>query len=107
MQGPYPISQVSSYVTRVSPGVYILSRDIKVAHYIGRSDTDLASRISNSAREGRNYQYFWFEYTTSPMQAYYLEYEWYHKYVPADNIYHPAAPPGTYWRCPIIGCPWS
>ncbi len=106
MKGPLLISEVSNYV-KVSPGAYILSRDGKVAHYVGRSDNDLLSRIKSSANEGKGYKYFWFEYTTSPMQAYYLECEWYHKYNPPDNANHPARPPGTFWRCPVPGCPWS
>lgn len=107
MKGPYHLSDVDVYVKKTSPGTYILSRDGEVAHYVGRSDTDLALRIKSSARERSGYTHFWFEYTTSPMQAYYLECEWYHKYAPSDNINHPAAPPETYWRCPVPGCPWS
>lgn len=101
------ISQVDSYVTTTSPGAYILSRDGKAAHYVGRSDTDLASRIKASAKQELRYKYFWFEYTVSSMHAYYLECEWWHKYAPPDNDAHPAAPPGTSWRCPVAGCPWS
>ena len=107
MRGPYSLSEVDDYVKNNSPGAYILSSDGKVAHYVGRSDSDLASRISNSARERTDYKFFWFEYATSPMQAFYLECEWYHKYMPTDNINHPSVPPGTYWRCPVTGCPWS
>lgn len=107
MKGPYSLSQVDSYVKRGSPGAYILTRDGKGAHYVGLSNTDLVSRIKNSAREEAGYQYFWFEYAISPMRAYYLECEWYHKYDPPDNTNHPAAPPGTSWRCPVPGCPWS
>jgi len=107
MRGRYSLSKVDFYVTRTLPGTYILSRDGKVAHYIGRSDTDLASRIKNSGREGHGYKYFWFEYSASPMRAYYLECEWWHKYHPPDNVNHPALPPGTYWKCPVPGCPWS
>lgn len=107
MEGPYLISQIDSFVTKKSPGTYILSRDGQIAHYIGRSDIDLASRINSSIREGRGYKYFWFEYASSPMRAYYLECEWWHKYNPPDNINHPAVPPGASWRCPVPGCPWS
>jgi hypothetical protein len=105
MSGPYSVTDVNTFVTKMSAGVYILSRDGKVAHYVGRSDTDLASRIKSSLNQG--YNYFWFEYADSPMRAYYLECEWYHKYNPPDNSNHPAVPPGTYWRCPVQGCPWS
>ena len=107
MKGRFNISQVNSVVRRNIPGAYILSRDGKAADYVGRSDSDLPSRIKASIREGIGYKYLWFEYATSPMQAYYLECEWYHKYAPPDNTNHPAVPPGTYWRCPVPGCPWS
>ena len=109
MRGPFSISQVNSLVDQTKPGAYILSRDGKTAHYVGRSDTNLASRIASSAKEEVGYTHFWFEHTTSPMQAYYLECDWWHKYKPSnlDNINHPAVPPGTYWKCPIPGCPWS
>lgn len=107
MEGPHPISQVDSYVTKISAGAYILSHDGKVAHYIGRSDTNLASRIKSSAKERQGHKFFWFDYTTSPMRAYYLECEWWHRYTPADNTNHPTVPPGTYWKCPVFGCPWS
>jgi len=107
MKGPYPLSEVYDYVKKTWPGAYILSRDGEVAHYVGRSDKDVASRIKDSAGTAGDYQYFWFEYASSPMQAYYLECEWYHKYLPPDNTNHPGAPPGTYWLCPVPGCPWS
>jgi hypothetical protein len=107
MKGPFPISGVVSYVMQNSKGAYILSRDGKIAHYIGRSDDDLQGRIQRSSTEGYGYKYFWFEDTTSPKRAYELECEWYHKYKPTDNSVHPAVPPGTNWRCPVAGCEWS
>jgi hypothetical protein len=107
MEGPFSILKVDTHVTKTSAGAYILSRDGKAAHYVGRSDTDVASRIKSSAREEPSYIYFWFDYATSPMEAYYLECEWWHKYAPRDNDNHPAVPPGTSWKCPVPGCPWS
>jgi len=107
LMGAYSIDSVDLYVSRASPGVYILSRDGRTAAYVGRSDTDVGSRIKQSAREGYGYSYFWFEYASSPRDAYLKECEYYHKYNPLDNTNHPAVPFGTNWRCPIIGCPWS
>jgi len=107
LQGPYQIEKVDLYVTQTVSGVYILSRDGKTASYIGRSDTDVGLRIKQSASEGYGYKHFWFEYTTSPRDAYYKECEYYHKYNPPDNTNHPSVPFGTNWRCPVIGCPWS
>ena len=105
--GPYPINNVDLYVRPSSPGVYILSRDGRTATYVGRSDVDVGARIKQSAREGYGYTYFWFEYASSPRDAYYKECKYYHRYNPPDNTNHPAAPSGTNWRCPEIGCPWS
>jgi hypothetical protein len=107
MSGPYLIDYVDFYVTRKSPGVYILSRDGKTAAYVGRSDTDVRARIKQSASEGYGYKYFLFEYATSPRDAYYKECEYYHKYKPRDNVNHPAVSPGANWQCPVLGCPWS
>lgn len=107
LTGPFSINGVDLYVTRTSPGVYILSKDGKTAAYVGRSDTDVGFRIKQSSREGYGYTYFWFEYATSPRDAYLKECEYYHKYNPPDNDSHPAVPFGTNWRCPVIGCPWS
>ena len=107
LMGPYQISAVDSYVTRSSPGVYVLSRDGRTANYVGRSDTDIGARIKASASEGYGYTYFWFENAESPRDAFNKECEYYHRYNPPDNKNHPAVPFGTNWRCPIIGCPWS
>ncbi len=106
MEGPFPINSVNLHVTRTSPGAYVLSRNGKAAHYVGRSDTDLGQRILSSARQG-TYTHFWFEYCTSPMRAFHTECQWWHKYSPSDNSIHPAIPAGTNWRCPIEGCQWS
>ena len=57
MEGPFPLNSVNIHVTRTSPGAYVLSRDGKTAHYVGRSDTDLAQRIVSSARQS-NYTHF-------------------------------------------------
>jgi len=105
--GPYPINSVDYYVTQKFPGVYILSRDGKTAAYVG-SDADISIRIKQSAREEYGYTYFWFEYVSSPRDAYYKECEYYHKYNPPDNSNHPSIISlGANWRCPILGCPWS
>lgn len=104
--GPYSINSVDLYITRTSVGVYVLSRDGKTASYVGRSDTDVGSRIKESS-EGYGYTTFWFEYASSSRDAFLKECEYYHKYNPPDNRSHPAVPFGTNWRCPVIGCPWS
>lgn len=107
LMGPYSTNNVDLYVTRAHPGVYIFSRDGRTAVYVGRSDTDVGFRIKQSASEGYRYTHFWFEYASSPRDAYLKECEYYHKYNPPDNTNHPAVPFGTNWRCPVTGCPWS
>lgn len=107
MYGPFLIKDVYSFVTQISPGAYILSRDGKTAHYVGRSDSDVAHRIKRSALDGKGYLWFWFEYTSSSIKAYLLECEWFHKYKPTDNTIHPATTRNTLWKCPTKGCSWS
>ena len=108
MVGPFSVTQVDTVVIYTSPGAYILSRDGKHAHYVGRSDVDIRSRIKQSIQE-QNCSFFWIEYTTSPRDAYRLECEWWHKFgtPPPGNVNHPPVPAGTSWRCPVAGCPWS
>ena len=114
MYGPFPLSQIDKIPISPFPGVYILSRDgedipdkDKRAHYVGRSDVDIGARLKQHAQSSQVYQYFWFEYVTSPHQAYQLECQLYHHFNPPDNVIHPAVPPETNWRCPVKGCVWS
>jgi len=107
LEGPYDLNNIDYIMTKKLPGVYILSRDGRYAHYVGRSDNDLANRIKSSAKEGIGYKYFFVEYASSPRDAYLKECEYYHKYNPPDNTNHPAVPEGTNWRCPVIWCEWS
>ncbi len=88
---------VDFYVTSKSPGAYILSRDGRTANYVGRSDTDVGSRIKQSVAQGY-YTHYWFEYATSPRIAYIKECEYYNKYKPLDNTNYPAVPEYTYLR---------
>jgi hypothetical protein len=106
LQGPYLASAVSLVPYVQSPGVYVLSRDGRTAHYVGRSDTCLAARVAASIQAGR-YTHFWFAFRSSPMQAFLAECELYHEYSPADNGNHPAVPIGAQWRCPSLACAWG
>lgn len=106
MEGSYDLDLVRDYIEAGSMGVYMLGRYGDYVHYVGRSDTDLQREIIDSARQG-SYLYFWFEYATSRMRAYKRECELWHKWAPPDNKNHPAVPPGTNWRCPVGGCPYS
>lgn len=106
LQGPFPIEEVSARVSAGVMGVYVLSSDGLEPTYVGRSDFDLQRRILQSASEG-DYVAFWFDYATSPMDAYKYECELYHEYNPLDNEIHPAAPENTNWRCPEEKCEWG
>lgn len=87
-------------------GVYVFSRNGRTASYVGRSDYDLRQRMLQSALES-NYAAFWFDYASSPMDAYKYECYLYHRFNPPDNAVHPATPPYTNWRCPDTECPWN
>lgn len=102
-----PISEIYDYIDSGTLGVYILSRDRRKVHYVGRSDSNLKIRLKQSILEGSGYRFFKFKYVNSPMRAYHLECKWWHKYTPPDNRYHPAVPRWTNWRCPIKSCGWG
>jgi len=106
VNGPYPVSQISDKIDPETIGVYMLSRGGRTVHYVGRSDSDLQkeTRYSSSLSD---YSHFWFEYASSPMQAYKRECVLYHYHDPVDNTNHPAVPSGTNWRCPVNGCEWN
>lgn len=108
LYGPFPILEVFDTVAPGRPGVYVLGRDHRHANYAGRSDTDVRARIPQSAAEGSGYRWFWFDYATSPRDAYLKECILFHQLGGAlDNSYHPAVPAGQNWRCPVEGCHWS
>ena len=108
LAGPFSLDNVFDEVVHDSPGVYVLSRNALHPHYIGRSDSSIRTRIPQSAAAGSGYLVFWFGYAPSPKEAYQLECLLFHKYERhIDNSIHPAVPVGAYWRCPVVGCPWS
>lgn len=107
MKGPFNLNELDINTNvHGAIGAYILSRGNNAAHYVGRSDSNLSSRLKQHAGEG-TYVQFWFEETPSLLEAYYRECEWYHKYKPVDNQNHPAVPPGAAWKCPVAGCPYA
>jgi len=89
-----------------SPGVYALKRKGRIV-YIGRSDSDVNAREGQSFAQGKYDLTTDIIETSSPREAFLLECRLFHKHDPVENIYHPAVPPGTNWRCPVKGCPWS
>ena len=59
MSGPYNLKYIHLFVTEVSPGAYILSRNGRMADRVGRADEDLAQDLQQLAIEAK-YRYFWF-----------------------------------------------
>lgn len=99
---------IDANVTRVSPGNYMLGKirrdgNIEI-RYVGRSDSDLATRLKQHLEEG--YEFFTFQYATSPKSAFEQECKDYHKYGESlilDNKIHPDSPSGIRRICPICG----
>lgn len=89
-----------------TPGAYLFKRGGMPA-YVGRSDTDVARRASASFAQGTYDSVYHVYPTTSARQAYLRECRLFHRHNPPDNSIHPAVPGGQYWRCPVLGCPWS
>jgi hypothetical protein len=89
-----------------SPGVYVFKRNGRVA-YVGRSDSDVAARESQSFNQA-DYDLTTTIYETpSAREAYRKECRLFHRHDPIDNEVHPRVPAGSKWRCPVNGCPWS
>jgi hypothetical protein len=98
---------IEALVTSRSPGVYVLDRTSSggfTTHYAGRADEDVAGRLKDHARNGI-YKYFKFDYASNVRQAFEMECRLYHDLNPPDNKVHPAKPKGTYYACPVYGCP--
>lgn len=103
MNGPYKFNfkNVTDIVSKISSGAYILSRNGNNAHYVGRSDTNIESRLESWLNEYHNYTHFWFEYTNSQLVAFEIECNLWHKYHPIDNKIHPDRPVNSNWLCPV------
>ena len=87
-------------VTETKPGVYVLNTraTILTIQYVGRSDSDVNDRLNQHV--GEKYDYFKFQYASSPKDAFEKECEIYHDDNPPDNKIHPDRPDGTDWQCP-------
>lgn len=109
MTGPYNFteSQINSSVLK-QPGTYVLANADNNAIYVGRSDSDLQSRLKNHLpgnevnpcinRSG--VVFFYFDNTQHELNAYDLECRWYHKFKPTCNIAHPDKNVSN-WYCPV------
>ncbi len=94
---------VDKKVTRTSPGAYALGKlreTTFIVKYIGRSDTDVNSRLKDWIGK---YPYFKFIYYGSAKAAFEKECNLYHDWGESkslDNDIHPQRPAGTNWKCP-------
>ena len=117
MHGPYAFTY--AVVERISsvPGAYILGSANGQALYVGRSDTDIRSRLLMHLAPSQHMvhfgnvsrgvygglEQFWFQYASYMYEAYYLECQWYHQFSPMHNQVHPVRPFGGAVRCPVCG----
>lgn len=111
MKGKFPLTNTSidSFVP-TGPGAYILVNSSNNAVYVGRSDSDLNSRLKNhlSGNEQNSWIQrssptdYYFEVTVNAQEAYKLECGWFHKYKPNCNTAHPAKL-SYVWVCPTCG----
>jgi hypothetical protein len=111
MEGSYELTAqtIDRVVTKTSPGNYALgyvSNSTFVVRYVGRSDTDLNSRLKKWVNNSR-YKRFKFSYATSPKAAFDKECKNYHDFggdkEKLDNDEHPQRPEGADWKCPVCG----
>lgn len=96
MIGPYELtrSKINEVVTQTSPGNYALgyvnSENTFIVQYVGRSDSDVASRLRQHV--GEKYKRFKYSYATSPKAAFEKECINYHDFGESrllDNSIHP------------------
>jgi hypothetical protein len=101
--------KIDEVVTRTSPGNYALGYVSNLTfhvRYVGRSDTDLNSRLKKWVNNSQ-YKRFKFSYATSPKAAFDKECKNYHDFGgdkgELDNDEHPQRPEGADWKCPVCG----
>ena len=102
--------EIDNNVSEGRAGVYLLlcfdpKQNSWLVRYVGRSDTDLNARLKQHC--SKKYDAFCFEYATTPLEAYYGECRYYHRYGGdrnlLDNEYHPDAPKGLAEK---VVCPY-
>jgi len=106
MKGPYDLTdgEIDGQVTKTSAGNYALGREEHetfYVKYVGRSDTDLNSRLRDWVKR---YEKFKYAYATSPKAAFEKECHNYHDFGESgklDNDKHPQRPADTDWKCPV------
>lgn len=91
---------------------YLNDQGAFIVKYVGRSDSDLRTRIKHGIAEFRDnpklkYEQFKFSYADTEEEAYMKECRNYHDFGGPDglleNHIHPDSPDGYDWHCPICG----
>ena len=90
---------------------YINERGFFVVRYVGRSDSDLKTRIKHGITDMENaptcrYERFKFSYAETAKEAYEKECRNYHDFGGSQkllNIDHPAKPANSNETCPVCG----
>lgn len=103
MSGPFSLRYLHLFVRDKTPGAFILSRNGRLADFVGVSFDDVARAIHHQAR-GAGYRYFWFASVESPEEAGVLGHTWYHRYHPTDNVSSPMLSDEPAWECQAEGC---
>jgi hypothetical protein len=103
MSGPFSLKYLHLFVRDKSPGAFILSRNGRLADFVGTSSDDLAGAIRHRAHQS-GYRYFWFASVDSVEEAAQLGHTWYHRYQPTDNSAPPSEFTDTEWQCQAEGC---
>ncbi|RJR47048.1 MAG: hypothetical protein C4576_10195 [Desulfobacteraceae bacterium] len=103
MSGPFSLKYLHLFVRDKSPGAFILSRNGRLADFVGMSSDDVATAIRHHARHA-GYRYFWFTSVDTPEEADVLGHAWYHRYRPSDNPSPPMRNDGVGWECQAEGC---
>ena len=116
MKGPYPLTveDIDRQIPKNRIGNYaygyINKEKVFVVTYVGRSDSDLNTRIKHGIMENifnphLRYEYFKFSYASSVKEAYEKECQNYHDFGGEigylANEIHPAKPEGTSYCCPV------
>lgn len=105
--GPHPLTAagVNASVTAKSPGAYALGKmgndGVFYIDYVGRSDEDVADRLTKHTPE--YYQQFFFGYYPTAQAAHAKECWLYHTFKPVKNLIHPAKPKSSWLACPECG----
>ncbi|WP_323947524.1 hypothetical protein [Aeromonas caviae] len=107
LNGPYELDSktIDAVITRTGAGNYALGSENDkgglTVEYVGRSDTDVNSRLKQHAAKG-TYTHFKFGYATSPKAAFEKECQNFHDFGETSlaNKIHPDRPENASWKCP-------